>query len=1276
MDKCFEKYDEMKCSMKTVRNKIKVLLSENITKFFENSYEFSTFRKSLEIIYSETAQLIDSFRKISAETKDEIFPDIDDEIGVYEYLSNVLDILDTKIVTLKPKKIGEVFVNLGIHSIGELNTIVKSTDLAIKEIKTIEDVQSILQIMKTIRKSIEIYLKNVEYISNIYRTANENRLVDDTMTDRLKQNLKKIYYGIENLVEVLNPKIEKFENLVASVHAETKFIQHEFNKFSTLEVESLIQIEESIKKHSEFIAELTMVNKEISIDKLNEYLTKLKQLREFYILNPMINTYLHYLSEFSEKFSKEPEIPLESYDFKTLCKHFEELLSMLNSFENIRESTPVIDIEMKLFYFKQQIMHSLHSRFRLLEKTKFIPYIMPGDQITKILKNLQIENEKINDFLAIYFKVFESWKNSQKNSLTLKLEAYLSSRNDLSNSIANFINKPNSREINVLINAIQQTCNNESDFSSKLKTYKANGLSTSNITQIFEESALDTVFEPLINFLKWTKNDSMAEINLRIRILFPIFKLEDLSLSIKASMAVHFKKALREISQSPEKFILLNTELIDLLPEYMNKINSTAFKTIKPSIINILATEFINSLRKLSPSNKISALVHYHKPLVFYYYLASMMPSDSYKTLLDDLESNVSDSLRKYSELEEALFDFEKNYLNDIIQIIRTSIIKISHSFYSHLTEQLEINNGMKPAFEYLVNLKEEIFEIIDVFCEESDPESMFTFNENLEVSEISEFFLYLSSRLSSIDNEIISDFFNVINDPKLTYLASFSEAIIGLFSALDKKNIDKLLEDTLEIDISQIIRDRNYSIKLGNVVNETFESENTEKTAAKFDEMIILIKGIKCLYINEDIIDKFMTSSTGLEETIDSLDIESELSPDSIIKLNGISSVMDLICQNKPLREMKNNEEIVFQSVIIKYEKIKNKITERITNYLNLQKEVDIVINKIEETSLKILDLLKESKIKPVELFPSLKSFLAYSEILTNSWTILNEKINDIKINRESEMEKMYTETVTKIFSNLLDKISEWSIVKKLIEMKINWSKDDNKSNMVFEISKFFNLLQNVCKSRTPKRFAVLNAKLDSIIENINEDKYKKETLSIQARDPQFLAMADKILSNMKSKKIDALKFFKELLTTHGDDKKSISFETLIQSFAEKQILDISDEECKLLLNGLDLDKDGRVDLFEFCYTFAPDELEKIYQSAESIFIGHKLHFSSSKCSCAKKFYIRQVEGNKYMFGDKTLMVRMLKSSVMVRVGGGWMELEEYLDKKDPCRSSQLSRK
>ena len=41
------------------------------------------------------------------------------------------------------------------------------------------------------------------------------------------------------------------------------------------------------------------------------------------------------------------------------------------------------------------------------------------------------------------------------------------------------------------------------------------------------------------------------------------------------------------------------------------------------------------------------------------------------------------------------------------------------------------------------------------------------------------------------------------------------------------------------------------------------------------------------------------------------------------------------------------------------------------------------------------------------------------------------------------------------------------------------------------------------------------------------------------------------------------------------------------------------------------------------------------------------------------------------FQFGDKGKMclVRFLNSTVMVRVGGGWVTLAEFLEGNDPCR-------
>merc|ERR1719188_2414878 len=69
---------------------------------------------------------------------------------------------------------------------------------------------------------------------------------------------------------------------------------------------------------------------------------------------------------------------------------------------------------------------------------------------------------------------------------------------------------------------------------------------------------------------------------------------------------------------------------------------------------------------------------------------------------------------------------------------------------------------------------------------------------------------------------------------------------------------------------------------------------------------------------------------------------------------------------------------------------------------------------------------------------------------------------------------------------------------------------------------------------------------------------------------------------------------------------------------------------------------------------------------------IDDEINRQAALCTCRQKFKVFQVGEGKYRFGDsqKLRLVRILRSTVMVRVGGGWMALDEFLIKNDPCRA------
>lgn len=71
---------------------------------------------------------------------------------------------------------------------------------------------------------------------------------------------------------------------------------------------------------------------------------------------------------------------------------------------------------------------------------------------------------------------------------------------------------------------------------------------------------------------------------------------------------------------------------------------------------------------------------------------------------------------------------------------------------------------------------------------------------------------------------------------------------------------------------------------------------------------------------------------------------------------------------------------------------------------------------------------------------------------------------------------------------------------------------------------------------------------------------------------------------------------------------------------------------------------------------------------------LDEMVRFLVNRCTCPVQFPMHRVSDGKYRIGDTQMLifVRILRSHVMVRVGGGWDTLEHYLDKHDPCRCKQ----
>lgn len=113
---------------------------------------------------------------------------------------------------------------------------------------------------------------------------------------------------------------------------------------------------------------------------------------------------------------------------------------------------------------------------------------------------------------------------------------------------------------------------------------------------------------------------------------------------------------------------------------------------------------------------------------------------------------------------------------------------------------------------------------------------------------------------------------------------------------------------------------------------------------------------------------------------------------------------------------------------------------------------------------------------------------------------------------------------------------------------------------------------------------------------------------------------------------------------------------------------------EMEAVADRFDRDNDGFIDYQEFVAALRPERADQrpLQSMNESQRIQYEIKRQENLCTCQRQFRINKIGEGKYCFGDsqKLRLVRILRSTVMVRVGGGWMALDEFLQKNDPCRA------
>ncbi|XP_035285086.1 microtubule-actin cross-linking factor 1-like [Anguilla anguilla] len=107
---------------------------------------------------------------------------------------------------------------------------------------------------------------------------------------------------------------------------------------------------------------------------------------------------------------------------------------------------------------------------------------------------------------------------------------------------------------------------------------------------------------------------------------------------------------------------------------------------------------------------------------------------------------------------------------------------------------------------------------------------------------------------------------------------------------------------------------------------------------------------------------------------------------------------------------------------------------------------------------------------------------------------------------------------------------------------------------------------------------------------------------------------------------------------------------------------------EMMAVMDLFDQDGSGNIDYYEFAAALHQSR-DTSSHTTEADRIKEEVTRQVVQCKCKKRFRVEQIGENKYRLGQCECVLRILCNVLLVQMGHGWMSLNEFLMKYDPCR-------